>query len=212
MKGITKLKKIIYIYVLDALAEWEIGYVLQAISMQNMLKEPKYLLKTCGRTKEAIKTLGGLTLIPDCSIDEINENEMAALLLPGANTWNDDAQMPILKMAVSCIEHNILVGAICGATLALAELGVLNNRLHTSNAVEYLCAFSKNYTGKSLYKDELAVTGGNVITANTAGGLLWAKHIIKYLDIYSHETTEAWYNYYLTGDGKYYMELLSSVE
>ena len=206
------MKKIIYIYVLDTLAEWEIGYVLQAISMQNMLKETKYLIKTCGRTKDAIKTLGGLTLIPDCSMDEIKENEMAALLLPGANTWNDDAQKTILEMAVTCIEHNILVAAICGATLALAYLGVLNNRLHTSNAVEYLCAFSKNYTGKSFYKNELAVTDGNVITANTAGGLLWAKHIIEYLNVYSHETTEAWYKYYSTGDGKYYMELLSSVE
>ena len=206
------MKKIIYIYVLDTLTDWEIGYILQAISMQSMIKEPKYIVKTVGRTKDSIKTLGGLTLTPDCSIEEIIDKEIAALLLPGADTWKEDAQKPILNIAVSCIEKGILVGAICGATLALAELRILNNHLHTSNSCEYLCSFSKNYTGKSFYIDELSVTDGNIITASSAGGLLWAKHIIEYLNIYTSETIEAWYKYYLTGDAKYYMEMLSSLQ
>ena len=206
------MKKVIYIYVLDTLADWEIGYILQAISMQSMIKEPKYKVKTVGRTKDSIKTLGGLTLTPDCSIEEIIDKEIAALLLPGADTWKEDAQKPILNIAVSCIEKGVLVGAICGATLALAELRILNNHLHTSNSCEYLCSFSKNYTGKSFYIDELSVTDGNIITASSAGGLLWAKHIIEYLNIYTSETIEAWYKYYLTGDAKYYMEMLSSLQ
>lgn len=206
------MKKVIYIYVLDTLADWEIGYILQAIQMQNMLKEPKYLVKTVARTKESIKTLGGLTLIPDCSLEEIGDHEIAALLLPGAQTWHEHVQKPILERAVSYIEKGILVGAICGATLALADLGILNNHLHTSNSLGYLCSFSKNYTGKFLYKDEFAVTDDNIITASSAGGLLWAKQIIEYLNMYSDETIQAWYKYYLTGDAKYYMELLSSME
>ncbi|MFQ9698338.1 MAG: DJ-1/PfpI family protein [Zhenhengia sp.] len=206
------MKKVIYIYVLDTLADWEIGYILQAIQMQNMLKEPKYLVKTVARTKESIKTLGGLTLIPDCSLEEIGDHEIAALLLPGAQTWHEHVHKPILERAVSYIEKGILVGAICGATLALADLGILNNHLHTSNSLGYLCSFSKNYTGKFLYKDEFAVTDDNIITASSAGGLLWAKQIIEYLNMYSDETTQAWYKYYLTGDAKYYMELLSSME
>ncbi len=206
------MKKIIYIYVLDTLADLEIGYILQGINMQNMLKEAKYVVKTVGRTKDSIKTLGGLTLTPDCSLEEISDNEIAALLLPGANTWNDDGQRPILEMAVSYIEKGVLVGAICGATLALADLGILNNHLHTSNSLEYLCGFSESYRGNALYKDELSVTDGNIITASSAGGLLWAKQIVEYLNIYSRETTEAWYKYYLTGDARYYMELLESVK
>lgn len=88
----------------------------------------------------------------------------------------------------------------------------MNNHIHTSNSLEYLSGFSKNYTGQSFYRKELSVTDGNIITASSAGGLLWAKQIIEYLNIYSHVTTEAWYNYYLTGDTKYYMEMLSSFE
>lgn len=206
------MKKIIYIYVLDTLAEFEIGYILQAISMQNMIKESKYIVKTVGIRKEPIKTLGGLTLIPDISITEINENEIAALLLPGANTWHDEEQKLILEKANLYVKRGILVAAICGATLALAELGILNNHSHTSNSIEYLSMFSKKYKGQSLYINELSVINDNVITASSAGSLLWAKQIIEYLNIYSAKTIQAWYNYYLTGDAKYYVKLMSSFE
>lgn len=206
------MKKIIYIYVLDTLADCEIGYVLQAISMQNMIKESKYIIKTVGIRKEPIKTLGGLTLIPDISITEINENEIVALLLPGANTWHDEEQKLILEKANLYVKRGILVAAICGATLALAELGILNNHAHTSNSIEYLSMFSKKYKGQSLYINELSVINDNVITASSAGSLLWAKQIIEYLNIYSAKTIQAWYNYYLTGDAKYYVKLMSSFE
>lgn len=206
------MKKIIYIYVLDTLAEFEIGYILQAISMQNMIKKSKYIVKTVGIRKEPIKTLGGLTLIPDISITEINENEIVALLLPGANTWHDEEQKFILEKANLYVKRGILVAAICGATLALADLGILNNHSHTSNSIEYLYMFSKKYKGQSLYINELSVINDNVITASSAGSLLWAKQIIEYLNIYSSKTIEAWYNYYLTGDAKYYIELMSSFE
>lgn len=206
------MKKIIYIYILDTMADWEIGYILQATSMQTMLKEPKYLVKTVGHTKTPIKTLGGLTIIPDCTLEEINNDEIAAIILPGANAWNDDSQKSVLDLVLSLVNKDILIGAICGATLALADLGLLNNRLHTSNSMEYLCGCSKNYKGESFYKNELSVTGGNIITASSAGGLLWAKQIIEYLNIYSDETIDAWYKCYLTGDSKYYTELISSLK
>lgn len=32
------MKKIIYLYILESVAEWEVGYILQAISMESMLK------------------------------------------------------------------------------------------------------------------------------------------------------------------------------
>lgn len=71
--------------------------------MQSMLKEPKYFVKTVGRTNRPIKTLGAVTITPDCTLEDINQNETAALLLLGANPWSDDAQKLILQMAISCI-------------------------------------------------------------------------------------------------------------
>ena len=40
----------------------------------------------------------------------------------------------------------------------------------------------------------------NLITANSAAGLDWAKAILEYLDVYPVETINTWYQYYSTGN------------
>ena len=62
------------------------------------------------------------------------------------------------------------------------------------------------------YKDEIAVQDGNLITASSAGSLLWAKFIIEELGLYSKTTVEAWFNYFSTGDPQYYGEMTNSLE
>lgn len=205
------MKKIVYVYILDTMADWELGYVMSAINMEAMFSKEntKYCIKTVGNTKEPIHTLGGLTIIPDCSVEEIMESDMVAILLPGADTWDDPKHKIILKSIGTYIEKGILVAAICGATLALANLSILNTHLHTSNSIEYLNSFSETYTGQNLYQGGLSFTDNNLITASSAGALLWAKQIMQYLEILPNEMIEAWYNYYFTGEPKYYMELLS---
>ncbi|AOR25186.1 DJ-1/PfpI family protein [Clostridium taeniosporum] len=205
------MKKIIYLYILESMAEWEVGYILQAISMESMLKKQnrEFVIKTVGMSKNPIQTIGGLTITPDCLLDEIDENNIVALLLPGAETWNNEENNQILQKALSYIDKGILVGAICGATLPLADLKVLDKFKHTSNSLDYLTLFSKQYSGKKLYVNCPAVVDCNLITASSSGGLLWAKHIIQYLKVFPCEIIESWYNYYFTGDHIYYTELIS---
>lgn len=205
------MKKIIYLYILEAMAEWEVGYILQAISMESMLKEQnrEFVIKTVSASKNPIQTIGGLTITPDCLLDEIDENNMVALLLPGAESWNSEENNQILEKALSYIDRGILVGAICGATLALADLKVLDKFKHTSNSLDYLTLFSKQYSGRALYVNSPAVIDCNLITASSAGGLLWTKHIIQYLNVFPCEIIESWYNYYSTGNLKYFTELIS---
>ncbi|MCM1991391.1 DJ-1/PfpI family protein [Oceanirhabdus seepicola] len=205
------MNKIIYLYILESMAEWEVGYILQAISMESMLKKQnrEFVIKTVSTSKNPIQTIGGLTITPDCLLDEIDEHNIVALLLPGAESWNSEENNQILEKALSYIDKGILVGAICGATLALANLKVLDKFKHTSNSLDYLTLFSKQYSGKELYVNSPAVVDCNLITASSAGGLLWAKHIIQYLNVFPCEIIESWYNYYSTGDPKYYKELIS---
>ncbi|HBJ2614025.1 TPA: DJ-1/PfpI family protein [Clostridium botulinum] len=205
------MKKIIYLYILESMAEWEVGYILQAISMESMLKKQnrEFVIKTVSTGKNAIQTIGGLTITPDCLLDEMDENNMVALLLPGAESWNSEENNQILEKALSYIDKGILVGAICGATLSLADLKVLDKFKHTSNSLDYLTLFSKQYSGRALYVNSPAVVDCNLITASSAGGLLWAKHIIQYLNVFSCDIIESWYNYYSTGDPKYFTELIS---
>ncbi|MBE1304603.1 glutamine amidotransferase [Clostridium botulinum] len=205
------MKKIIYLYILESMAEWEVGYILQVISMESMLKKQnrEFVIKTVSTSKNPIKTIGGLTITSDCLLDEMDEDNMVALLLPGAESWNSEENNQILEKALSYIDKGILVGAICGATLALADLKVLDKFKHTSNSLDYLTLFSKQYSGKELYVNSPAVVDFNLITASSAGGLLWAKHIIQYLNVFPCDIIESWYNYYSTGDSKHFTELIS---
>lgn len=200
------MKKIIYVYILNTMADWELGYVMSAVSMEI---NDEYCIKTVACNKNTITTLGGFKIIPDCSVEEIDESNMKALLIPGGDTWGNPEHEEILSKVKKYLEKGILVGAICGATLSLANLGILNKYSHTSNSRDYLKLFSTGYTGNKLYQDKLAVRDRNLVTGSSAGSLLWAKEIIDYLEIFSKEITQAWYNYYLTGDPKYYLEMLA---
>ncbi|MCH3917457.1 MAG: DJ-1/PfpI family protein [Spirochaetia bacterium] len=204
------MKKTVYMYVVDTMADWETGYFLQGFTLQKMLVKPVYRFCTVGLSKNAIVTAGGVTIIPDCTIDEIKKDEVAALLLPGADVWMEAAQQKILSLVSDLLSNGTVVAAICGATLGLANMGILNSRQHTSNAVCFLSQLSTNYTGQAFYKDVSAVRDGNLITASSAGGLLWARYILESLDMYTKVTIEAWYSYFATGDAKCFGILMES--
>lgn len=204
------MKPTIYMYILNTMADWETGYFLQGLTWQKMLAEPKYDFSTVAVRKEPVITSGGMTLLPDCTLDEIRDNEIAALLLPGADLWTEDEQQNVLELASDLLAKGVLVAAICGATLGLANMGFLDTRLHTSNALFFLTEMSKNYSGKSHYINDAAVVDGNLITASSAGGLLWARYILEHLKLYTPETIDAWFSYFATGDPKYFGELMNT--
>ena len=204
--------KKIYMYVQDTMADFEHGYLMHALSLQTMLGEPKIKLLTVSKEKKPIKTVGGMTIVPDCDLSDIDTANIDALLLIGADSWLNNEQDDVLELASKLLQENILIGAICGATLGLAEKGILDNRYHTSNASFYLSQMSKHYQGHSYYKDEIAVQDGKLITASSAGSLLWSKLIVEELGLYSKTTVEAWFNYFSTGDPKYYIEMMNSLE
>lgn len=204
--------KNIYMYIQDTMADFEHGYLMHALSLQTMLGEPKVKLVTVSKEKKPIKTVGGMTIVPDCELSEIDTANIDALLLIGADSWLNNEQDDVLELASRLLHENILVGAICGATLGLAEKGILDDRYHTSNASFYLSQMSKHYRGQDYYKDEIAVQDGNLITASSAGSLLWAKFIVEELGLYSKTTVEAWFNYFSTGDPQYYGEMMNSLE
>ena len=125
----------IYVYVLDTLADWELGYVTSELNSGRFFKKgaPSISLKTVSDSKEPIHTMGGMTIVPDCLIDDIIMNETSVLLLPGANTWSDPRHCAILEKASELLSLGATVCAICGATVALANYGLLDHRPHTSN-------------------------------------------------------------------------------
>ena len=203
----------IYVYALDTLADWELGYVTAELHSGRFFKKdaPRVLLKTVSDSKAPIHTMGGLTVLPDCLIDDIVVDEGSVLILPGANTWSDPRHGAILKKADELLGVSATVCAICGATTALAGAGLLDHRSHTSNGPGFLEMFAPGYKGQSFYIDQPSVADNNLITAGSTGGLLWAKQILEHLGVFEADTLEAWCAYFSTGKAEHFYTLMQTL-
>ena len=203
----------VYVYVMDTLADWEIGYVTAELYSGRFFKAdaPEVCVKTVGRTMEHVRTMGGLTILPDCTVDDIAVDAQSVLLLPGGNTWDRPEQGAIIRKATELLSAGATVGAICGATVALARAGLLDDRPHTSNGEGFLDMMCPSYRGMRYYVATPSVADGNLITAGGTGALLWAKQIIERLGVFRVETLEAWTAYFSTGEARHFFELMQSV-
>ena len=203
----------VYVYVLDTMADWEIGYAAAELHSGRFFKRdaPDVSVKTVGITKEPVKTMGGLTILPDCVVDDIAVNDQSVLLLPGGNTWDDPKHGSVIRKAAALLSAGGTVCAICGATAALAQAGLLDHRLHTSNGVGFLEMFCPDYKGQSCFVDEPSVSDGNLITASGTGALLWTKQILEHLGVFRPETLEAWYAYFRTGEAQHFFALMQTL-
>ena len=155
--------------------------------------------------------MGGMTIVPDCLIEDIVVSETNLLLLPGANTWNDQRHGAIIKKADEFHSSGATVCAICGSTAALEGLGLLDQRPHTSNGPGFLEMVSPGYQGQNFYVDEPSVADDNLLTASSTGGLLWTKQIIERLGVFEANTLEAWYAYFSTGDLEHFFALMQTL-
>lgn len=203
----------IYVYVLDTLADWELGHVTSELNSGRFFKKDaqRVSLKTVSCSKEPIHTMGGLTIVPDCLIEDIALSKESVLLLPGTNTWNDPKHGTIIEKASELLSADATVCAICGATAALANVGLLDQRPHTSNGPGFLEMVAPGYKGQSFYIDKLSVADHNLITAGSTGALLWAKQIIEHLGVFQSNTLEAWYEYFSTGAPEHFFALMQNL-
>ncbi len=207
------MKRTVYLYLLDTMADWEPGYAIAELNTGRYFRKDAERLevRTVAVSKAPIVTMGGVRVVPDISLDESRADGVAALILPGGDTWFDPVHAPLFEKIGGFLRGGVPVAAICGATAGLAQAGFLNERAHTSNDVGYLKAVCPAYTGESLYRNEPAVTDGNLITATGLAPLEFARELIRLLDVFSPRTLEAWYSLYLTRDAKSYHELMDSI-
>jgi putative intracellular protease/amidase len=203
-----------YLYILNTLADWEIAYLTAELNSGRFLDKtkPSVELIKIGNTTESIKTMGGITITPDESIDNIKFKEDDLLILPGADTWMEEENKKIIDIVSGIIDENVSIAAICGATIALANRGILNNRNHTSNDMEFLKMFCPEYTGENYYLNQPAVTDDNLITASGITPLEFSYEVLKRINAMKAETLEAWYQLYKTNESMYFYALMESLK
>lgn len=208
------MNQIAYLYVFDTMADWEIGYVTAELHSGRYFKKgaTRYTVRTVGLTTGPVVTMGGVHIIPDIALEKCTPDNAGILLLPGGDTWIEPIHGSMMEKVKEFLHADVLVAAICGATIGLARAGLLNDRKHTSNDLGYMKAVSPDYTGEALYSQEPAVTEGKLITASGVAPLEFTREVLKELDVFSPQTLEAWYKLYLTHDSKYFYALMDSLQ
>ena len=200
----------VHLFVLDTMADWEPGFAVAGINQPAYQLHPgRYAVRTVGPTREPVRTLGGITILPDLALDELRPAESAMLILPGGTAWDEGAHGDAVEKARAFLAAGVPVAAICGATAGLARGGLLNDRPHTSNAREYLSAIG-GYAGGERYVDAPAHRDGDLITASGVAPIDFARAVFERLELYAPPVLDAWYALYRHGDASAFYALAAA--
>lgn len=197
----------VHLYVLDTMADWETGYAIAGINQPAYQADPgSWQVRTVGPTRDPVRTLGGVTIVPDLALDELKPQASAMLILPGGTAWTEGAPSLAPQVAREFIDAGVPVAAICGATWGIAAAGLLDDRAHTSNAPEFL-ANAPGYGGAERYVAAPAHRDGDLITASGTAPVQFAHRIFERLGVYAPPVLEAWLQLYTTGDASAFYAL-----
>jgi putative intracellular protease/amidase len=180
----------------DTLADWEVGHLLAELRT-GRFTGTRFDVVAVAESREPITTMGGVRMVPDALIADLDPADSDLLILPGADMWDVGEGEPFADAARRFLDAGVPVAAICGATAGLARAGLLDGHNHTSAAAEYLAA--TGYLGGDRYVDERAVVDGDLITAGPQSPVQFACAALRRLGLAPERTLEAYAR--LFGDG-----------
>jgi putative intracellular protease/amidase len=200
---------IVHLAVYDTLADWEAGHAVAALNKPLWHRTPgRFSVTTVGATVESVTTVGGIRVLPDMALADLRPADSAMLILPGNDIWDGEAFVPFAEKAREFLDAGVPVAAICGATGGLALAGLLDDRVHTSNAAEFLAGLG--YAGGHLYRDEPAVTDRDLITASATAPVEFARAVLARLEVFEPHVLDSWYKLYGRQDPAGFHELMAS--
>jgi putative intracellular protease/amidase len=196
-------------YATDTMADWEYGYLVAGLAMANEQAPGSFRVLVASEDGGAVTSMGGMRVTPEVSLADLDPDpEIAALVLPGANTWFT-GHAAVLTLAERTLAADGVVAAICGATYGLARAGLLDDRDHTSNAADFL-AEAPGYSGANRYREARAVQDRGVITAPATAPVDFARAVFEALTVFPEPVIEAWYGLYTTGERRFYDALVGA--
>ncbi|WP_394173310.1 type 1 glutamine amidotransferase family protein [Guptibacillus hwajinpoensis] len=189
------MKKVL-VFVTDGFADWEASYVTAELNKPGT----GYHVQTIAIDKEAKTSMGGLTVLPDYSLQDFSpQMDLAMLIIPGGTGWREEKNHQVKSLVDYCFERSIPVAAICDATTFLGEYGYLDHHNHTGNSLAYLKEGAPNYRGDEKYIDEQSTSDGNLITANGSAALEFSRDILSKLNVLQGENLKEWYDLFKNG-------------
>ncbi|MBE7731723.1 DJ-1/PfpI family protein [Devosia faecipullorum] len=87
---------------------------------------------------EMVTSAGGLRVMPQMAIEEIDVDQMDAVLVNGGTIWTTPEAPDLADLLRSAYAAGKSLGGICDGVLALARAGLLDGVSHTANGPESL--------------------------------------------------------------------------
>jgi putative intracellular protease/amidase len=163
---------------IDGFADWECALLMGALRSEYAAE-----VRVASRDRSSVTSMGGLPVAPDLAFDAIAAEAFDAIVFPGGAGWLGPTPDDVVRLLLHFREVNGLIGAICAATGALADVGLLDTIPHTGNSPESLNSRA-NYRGTSFFIDEgRAVEADRIVTAPGIAPVSFASEVLKALGL-----------------------------
>ncbi len=180
--------KIIYVYVLDGYADWEIAHVLPELR-----RTGGYTVHTVSLDGKPVVSMGGLSVVPAGALASVEPEKAAIFILPGSDKWTREPIPAALAQLLQLLDRTgVPLAAACAATTVIARLGLIRGREHTSNSLQYLADAVPEYCEDAKYVDDVAVRDGGLITASGLGDVEFASEIFAELKVMDEDVRNNW--------------------
>ncbi len=181
-------ERAVYLLVVDGFADWE-----PAHAVAELRRHGQYRVESVGLTPAPVRSMGGIRVLPSAIVTDVDPADVAVLILPGGDRWeNSPVESEIEELLKRLDTQRVPLAAICAATVAIARMGLLRGRRHTSNGLEYLRSHVPDYVDTANYVDAPAVRDRGLITASGLGDVEFARELFEELDVLSAEDRAAW--------------------
>ena len=187
----------VHVLVFDGFADWE-----PAHALAELRRWGHHEVVAVGFTPQAVTSMGGLRVLPDRTLGDLQGDELRILIIPGGDLWESEDGYPrpeFEQLLARVMAAGRPIAAICGATLALARAKLLDTRRHTSNALTYLSELVPSYRGEGQYEPILAVRDQGIITASGLGAVDFAREIFAELGLFSAPDAAMWFDMFKHG-------------
>lgn len=138
---------------------------IEAITIVDVLRRAGEDVATAGLGAGPCKGSHGISVTPDCRIEDVDPAALRMVVLPGgmpgAATLRDDPR--VMKLLQAASAKGAFTAAICAAPIALAKAG-----LHAGKRVTSYPGFGKDMAGAS-YVEDRVVVDGKVVTSRGPG-------------------------------------------
>lgn len=183
------------VLVFDGFADWEPAYALTGLRRWGGRS-----VTAVGYSRGEVISMGGLRVQPDDVIENLVPETTELLILPGGDAWIETYPVSQFEKTLTTLSAGgVTIAAICAATVAVARLGLLRGRRHTSNGANFLRRHAPGYETPQLYTDALAVTDHGVITASGLGAIEFAHEIFSALGVLTESDRHLYVDMYRGG-------------